>query len=263
MNAVLSQFNSFLALEETQNILRESLKNSAIWCCVCFMLHFLVDTFSPFIIPRFSKLPPDAIKSWNNRATSTIHALVLFGRTVIYWATMNPSVQVVANSEFEALSVDLMMGYLWYDIAVELFLDGQFDIVAHHGMGLASHLSTRLSHNRAAAFYTMLVYIAEGSTPFLHISWILHQLDFRQSIFFFLCSGLLILTFFVCRICLGPYMVWHLFFFKEEWGKGNNALYIFNFVIVSTFALLNYYWFYKLLLMALGLGKKRKENKEN
>jgi hypothetical protein len=48
-------------------------------------------------------------------------------------------------------------------------------------------------------------------------------------------------------------MVHHMITHREEWGEeGRGALFIGNTVIVSIFAVLNFYWFYKLLIVALG-----------
>ena len=48
-------------------------------------------------------------------------------------------------------------------------------------------------------------------------------------------------------------MVYHMLFHREEWGtEGRGALYIGNTTIVSIFAILNFYWFYKLLIVAIG-----------
>ena len=51
-----------------------------------------------------------------------------------------------------------MMGYLWYDLIIELhsgLKSAKFDkeIMAHHVAGLISHLTSRISNNGAAGFY--------------------------------------------------------------------------------------------------------------
>lgn len=100
-----------------------------------------------------------------------------------------------------------------------------FEFAGHHVLGLASHLSSRLSDNEAAHFYSMLVFIAEISTPFLNISWLLHQLK-KKNVYFDVIAGLLIVTFFI-RVLVGPYMVNHMLSHREEWGQeGRGLLYI-------------------------------------
>ena len=60
----------------------------------------------------------------------------------------------VTVSAYEARTVDIMMGYLWYDIIQEMSSGKvELDTIGHHIMGVTSHLSTRLSNNGAASFY--------------------------------------------------------------------------------------------------------------
>lgn len=97
----------------------------------------------------------------------------------------------------------------------------------------------------------MLVYIAEGSTPLLHTSWLMHQFKMGKKTIFKAMVALLIFSFFVCRILLSPYMLWHMLTHRAEWGMENVALFWGNWVIVALFGLLNYFWFYKLTSLAL------------
>lgn len=46
-------------------------------------------------------------------------------------------------------------------------------------------------------------------------------------------------------------MLWHMSLNSDKWGAGNESLFLFNFAIVALFAVLNYFWFYKLISLAL------------
>lgn len=240
------------------HILYDSLALSFGWCLSCISIHILWSIFSANMIPRFTKIESKKQrKAWYNRGVSTIHASVMFTITLYYWIYINPEVQISkAGNRIEARALDMMMGYLYYDIIYELFTTRQADALSHHILGLISHLSSRLSNNKAAAFYSMLVYIAEGSTPFLNISWLLHLLQLKNTVIFKSFAGILIISFFICRILLGPFMVYHMINHREEWGEGKGALFLFNTTIVSIFAILNFYWFHKLLAVALNLKQK-------
>lgn len=237
-----------------ESILLDSLAASFAWCLVCLSIHLFWGLLSDRLIPGFSKVIRKQQKAWYNRGVSTIHACVMFSITVYYWLYINPDIQISsAGNLLEARALDIMMGYLYYDILYEMLTSRQPDALSHHILGVISHLSSRLSNNKAAAFYSMLVYIAEGSTPFLNISWLLYLLQLKKTAAFKLCAILLILSFFCCRILLGPFMVYHMLTNREEWGDdGRGLLYVGNTAIVSIFAILNFYWFYKLLLVALG-----------
>jgi hypothetical protein len=97
----------------------------------------------------------------------------------------------------------------------------------------------------------MLVYIAEGSTPMLHFCWLMHQLKMKDAAGFKVLVGALILAFFVFRILLSPYMLWHMIVHMSEWVGDQFLLFWGNWAIVFLFGVLNYFWFYKLTSLAL------------
>lgn len=243
------------------SILLDSLSVSFVWFLSCIFFHMCWILLSAKVIPGFQKnLRIEEQKAWFNRGVSTIHASVMFTITIYYWLFVNPNFQISdAGNIIETYALDIMMGYLYYDILYELLTSQQTDALSHHILGLVSHLSTRLSNNTAAAYYSMLVYIAEGSTPFLNISWLLHQLQLKNTRIFSIFTSCLVISFFICRILLGPYMVQHMMRHREQWGEeGRYFLFLGNTMIVSIFSILNFIWFYKLVNMALPKKIKNK-----
>ena len=86
-------------------------------------------------------------------------------------------------------------------------------------------------------------YLAEVSTPFLNLSMYLYKnkmtnLKIYNLNIFKITSEGLIITYFLFRVVLLTYLVWETAFY--------NNLYYFQVGL----ALLNYYWFYKILKMA-------------
>ena len=98
---------------------------------------------------------------------------------------------------------------------------------------------------------SMIIFLAEGSTPLLNISWLLQKLNMTKTTLFKACAVVLILTFFVLRILLSPYMVIHMLLHQAAWGENTFELYWFNVAIVAFFMLLNFFWFYKLIQVAM------------
>jgi hypothetical protein len=105
--------------------------------------------------------------------------------------------------------------------------------------------------------YSMIVFLAEASTPFLNLSWLLQKLGYESSTMFKLVAFILIVTFFVFRVLLSPYAVYHMIANPEVWGN-QLIMYYFNVQVVAFFALINFFWFYKLVALALGSSKKKK-----
>lgn len=144
----------------TFSIIVQSASVSFVYCLVCFILHFLFNQISINLIPNFKSLNEKSRRMWYNRGVSTMHASLLFAITVNYWIYLNPSLKISnLHTSTEAFCLDIMMGYLWYDIVIEFSSTKQVDTLGHHFLGLISHLSTRISDNDAARFYRYHIYI--------------------------------------------------------------------------------------------------------
>jgi hypothetical protein len=103
----------------------------------------------------------------------------------------------------------------------------------------------------------MMVYLAEMSTPFLNISWLLNYLKLDNSLPLSLCGIILLVTFFFCRIILGPFLFYHMIY---NWTSEPRFLFYINVGIVLFFIVMNMYWFKQLLRVLFG-GKKGKKSK--
>ena len=246
-------------------------------CCTGFQV--VVVNFSKTLIPGFLKLNDKLQKTWYNKAVSSLHAIIMILLTSYYWIyyvddvdsllSLPPTKPYSKTGGEEKTIVYIMCGYILYDTYFEIFQSPNptdIAIILHHIIGFISHLSTLITQNKAALFYCMVVYIAEISTPFLNISWLLHNLDQSKSLIFTIFSLLLLITFFI-RTCVGPFALFHMIRFKSEWGDYNNDyslnwMFYGNFVVIFFFSSLNLFWFYKLLQMAFGSKKSKKAEKK-
>lgn len=102
-----------------------------------------------------------------------------------------------------------------------------------------------------------MIYLAELSTPFLNLSWLCKQLGPGYEHLLKLTAGVLVITFFFCRILLGPYLLYHMFMF---WTGEPRYLFLINVFIILFFILLNFYWFSLLLKIILKKDKKEHTN---
>jgi hypothetical protein len=234
----------------------QSLKVSVAYCIFCYALQEI------FLL--IMRLVPATMASKGikfqvaNRGVSTVHAVVMFAFTANYWMTINNHMKLLRGSGYEDFCIDLMLGYLYYDVVQELRATAQWDTVGHHLMGALSHWPTRVMHCDAAYFYTMLVYLAEASTPFLHICWVMHTFKLNSNPAFLPLCGMLLLTFFVFRILQGSFIVWHLYENGNQGWEGHEFMRYLNTFILLFFVGLNSFWFVKLVQMATGLGKTKK-----
>ena len=139
-------------------------------------------------------------------------------------------------------------------------------MLGHHVVGLASHVTCRINNCGACAYYHMMVYLAELSTPFLHVSWILKSCDMKHTTIFKVCVACLLLLFIVVRLLWGPFMQYDLHIRREHWfiSESGKALYWPNVVCVLFFNVANFTWGKALFSIALKSIKGNEEDaKEN
>jgi len=227
----------------------------------CFVIHFLSIPLSKAFIPNFKTLEKKNLILWYNRAVSMIHAMIMFYLAVYYWLVKNPTWLYMESTDgqYETFVMSVMVGYLVYDSLHESYYGWNFDMFLHHFIGAISHVATLIYFNKAAMYFTMIVYLAEASTPFLSISWIMYQVKLKDTWMFQVASALLLINFFIFRSILSPINLYLIVYSEAIWGNTDIDKYLFygNTAVVVFFTALNQFWFYKLVKMAF--GKKKSE----
>jgi hypothetical protein len=234
------------------------------YAALCFVVQRIA-SFLSSLIPHFDVLKnKNNVDNWNNRVVSLIHASIMFYRASFFWMVLESGALSVSPvyinkrpiSGFESRTIDLMIGYLIYDSAYEFYTNkGVPMMLAHHGMGFLSHILTRATCCGPASYYTMMIYLAEMSTPFLNVSWLLNELGHYPTLLLII-GIILVLAFFLCRVVMGPYLLYHLL---THWDGQPLWMYIINVAITIFFIALNTFWFYQLIKKAVGGGGKKKD----
>jgi hypothetical protein len=283
--------------------MRDVLLTAAPYSVVCGVLHLFAWFTFDRIWKNYRALPAAKRNEGHNRFVSLIHSSLIFALDLHYWQ----SNQIFTHdknkvySSMEKFMIDIMIGYLVYDLIFEMFkgfgeaspVDPPQDtrakitassgkasdltkvktnrkykgaieqvfIFLHHIAGLSSHISTRLSNNPMCYHYSMLVYLAESSTPTLNITWFLYEMKWDKNIFFSIIAYTTLLSFFVLRVLLSPYLVVHMVYYRADWGDGTFLLFYGNLLIMIIFAALNFVWFYKLVNLSRKLDNNAKQQK--
>jgi len=236
---------------------------SLFWLGFCGFVH----VFSSFawveVVPQMSKVMSLYDRhEWYNRTVALLHAAIMFLRTVTYWYAINPKMSMDQPLDaFGAMTLDIMMGYLWYDLLVEMAKNRkQPTTLIHHVIGYISLWAVRASNSGLGLFYFMLVFIAEGSTPVLHVLWLLKKLKLSDWWVFSALAWLLLFTFFTYRVVLGPYTLWHMVAYRDGWKGDPNRHWLFGllFGIAVVFVIINFYWFFLLYKMAMANAADKK-----
>ena len=127
-----------------------AVKTALAYAGFCFALHV---AFYGIFSSRLGDLSKGNKMSFYNRGVSTIHAIIMFLLSLYYWLVLNPKMVIHDTDPYQTMCLLFMMGYLVYDTVFELSASRQPMTLAHHVLGAASHSSTLLSCNGAAAFY--------------------------------------------------------------------------------------------------------------
>ena len=138
-----------------------------------------------------------------------------------------------------------------------------FATTVHHVLGIVVHVICRHYNHGLFALYTSGVYLAEGSTPFLHASWIMKSVGLGHTFLFAVNGTLLVLNFFVFRILIPPLLLHHWATNLDSWAH-YPAEYIMKPLTGATlfvFMMLNLNWFRTLVeLYYAGVREIMKKN---
>lgn len=89
----------------------------------------------------------------------------------------------------------------------------------------------------------MLVYLAEGSTPILHLGWMLNTVGLSDGVGFKVLTLALLVAFFIVRILLSPLLAYtYLAPANRHLYDGRDGVFYFQLFIVFAFASLNFFW---------------------
>jgi TLC domain len=219
-----------------------------------FVSHVAASFIAPEAIPGFSQLDPKTKGGWYNRIAASSHASTQFFVSLYYWL---PAVQSNEEDFIVRSSIDIMIAYLIYDTLHEaLFTEkSNVETMVHHVLGGLSLVSAWYYDCFEVFRLHMLVFLAECTTPFLHLSWLLIKTSMEGSMLFKLTSYTLVGLFFFFRFIMSPILLYKTI--SLTWNAYENqnpyfGMYAFNIFVVGSFTLLQFVWFHRLVMMAIG-----------
>ncbi|XP_053703680.1 ceramide synthase [Synchiropus splendidus] len=194
----------------------------------------------PGLFVAFRKILPCVFKHWSDadvvlvseRLVSSIHALMATTAGVIIVSSCRGN--VIFDRHWLATSFVIWYGvpYMTYDIfamylshfhrfrmkgheeykrhslrTINSFVRKEFLLVLHHIALLTILLPVTLFFRKEQGdFFIGCLFLTELSTPFVSLGKILIQLSLQESWVHKVNGGMVLLTFFMCRIALFPYM---------------------------------------------------------
>jgi hypothetical protein len=194
-----------------------------------------------------------------NRLVSALNGAIIFGLAAHALADAEHAISDAPPlARAPAISLECVCAYLVYDSLVGLlrgFESSPALMLVHHAVGLASELLT-LSTGYGA-YCTMVIHLAEASTPLLHLSWLLLKRGHAGTRLFAVVSAALGATFALTRV-VSPAAL--LFGYQlgaaaaAHWGE-YRVLYRLHLGVTAIFWALNCFWFHKLLQASSGVPR--------
>ncbi|KAJ4751081.1 hypothetical protein LUZ62_085486 [Rhynchospora pubera] len=204
---------------------------------------------------------------WNNRGFSTFHSLVVtvvsfylvFISDIFKEDPHNPVTLTERKSHLSSSLQGISLGYFIADFAMIVWFFpslGGMEYVLHHLLAIFSISLTLTSGKGHLYVHTLL--LTEATTPFVNLRWYL-DLAGKKSSTLYLYNGLaMFFGWLVARILLFAYFFPHLYFHFDE-VKNTFPLGPYPLVTVpSVLALMNLFWFSKILKGAIKTLAKTK-----
>ena len=247
---------------------RDMLVNVSFWVAFQVFFHCMVALILKPNWPRFAAKNKHIRWSMYNRSVAAMHSCVITGMSVYYWLYVNPDWTVFQEElhPFAQKSLDYMIAYLIYDSVHESTFPERADkeTLLHHGLGLITHVSARLTNAVGQSNYYMMIYLAELSTPFLHLCWAMYAMGFKDLVLFKVVCFIVLGSYLVVRVIWGPFMLWHCYTNAHNFtSPQDKLLYMPNLIVLAIFCILNWVWFRALLVKFVSVPPKGKEVDES
>ena len=232
--------------------------------CISLLTPYLVSPLLWSILLPVNKNPPKSNMYFHTMLTSTIHAIVsaLLTSYLLVYGMMGIN-RVFSKSSLGFMTMQISLGYFVGDFIVCLCdakLRASTASLIHHVAGIVG-LSLSLFFQGKLMFFVVYRLIAEFSTPFVNLRYILSDLQRKDGHAYLFAGFSMLITFVICRIIVIP---WHWYeivttlvteeaaviipLFFQVWLGGTYLL----------FDVLNVYWCYKIVRGVRKLVKTRK-----
>ena len=226
-----------------------------------FSSYVISPYFSKKWIPAYSSIKPKSRPHWNTMLSSTTHALVntILPLIVIFGADTEDYVTYKTRTGF--LSLQIALGYFLGDAVVVLMseeLRSEKGSVLHH-IGSIVGMFLGLYYEGVMMFFLCFRLVAEMSTPFVNMRWILYEVDVKRSSEWYLVASVgMTVSFFMSRILAAPIFWYKILMVLSDESAQIIPLHLQIWLVLNSalFDFLNVYWFAKIAKGAIKLFRQ-------
>ncbi|XP_078437294.1 uncharacterized protein LOC144707902 isoform X2 [Wolffia australiana] len=235
---------------------------------MCKTVYEVTRWISSSCCKSYSQLSKSKKIEWNNRGFSTFHAVVVavvsFHLIVVsdlFKPDAHPQPIISRKSTASDAIFGISLGYFLYDLGMILWLYpalGGAEYIVHHGLSMYSFSLALLSGQ--AHLYILMVLFSEVTTPFVNLRWYLDVAGLKSSKIYLWNGVALTAGWLAVRILLFVHLFAHMYRHFDQ-VRGMFALGFYSlFAVPSSLALMNVFWFWKILrglVKALSKSKSR------
>lgn len=225
-----------------------------------FILSFVImELISPRLWRNsnaYNSLTADQKLEWNSRTLSSLHAAVSTSRSLYTVVTNNDSNYVWSDDRFAFHTIAITAGYIVADLLMLMVyrekIGGTIGIVVHHLITIQAYMQCLTKEY--LVYFANFKLLAEASTVFLNIRWLLVACNRKDSPWYFYNGLMLTTAFFLSRILLAP--LFYIFVYRTIYTSVyNQALTLVEHYSWTSVSLLldflNIVWFRRLVSGAL------------
>jgi len=192
----------------------------------------------------------------NSLLSSTIHAVLT---TCLAFYIVFIDEKATPNDPFDhskkiKFVQSMSLGYFLSDFAVLVHtreLGGTNQLLFHHSSAVCAYLFGM--HYNMLGWYSCFRLMAEFSTPFVNIRWILYAIGLKNTRRYKINGLLMTISFFICRIFSMPFYWYFVLtnYAQPQFKAVPLSLCIFWLLLPACLDFLNLFWFRKMLMGAL------------
>ena len=214
-------------------------------------------------ISVYSSIKPKSRHRWNTMLSSTTHALVNTFLPLMVILGTDTDDYMFYNTRTGFLSMQIALGYFLGDAVVVVMskeLRSDVGSLLHH-IGSIVGMFLELYYEGVMMFFLCFRLLAEMSTPFVNMRWIIHELGVKKtSKWYFVASVGMSVSFFICRILVAPFFWYKILTVLNDESAKVIPVYLRVWLVLNSalFDVLNLYWFTKIVKGAKKFFKQRK-----
>mmetsp|Transcript_25904 Transcript_25904/g.63761 ORF Transcript_25904/g.63761 Transcript_25904/m.63761 type:complete len:254 (+) Transcript_25904:82-843(+) len=145
---------------------------------------------------------------FSNRVVSIVHAFVAIYYSYVTFSSWGDMFDGIGgpNTEPQALCMAVSLSYFVYDL-IYCAIVGEIESVFHHFFTIGG-LASGVLNGKSGAELVACLFLMEVSNPSLHLRTLLLEMGLKSSTIFSLNNLIFALVFLVCRLLIGPPLVY-------------------------------------------------------